>query len=194
MWAVTGAAAADLIAPHLTSVSTVDMYASEDELREVMRVLKEQSDFAEVPQGGRVRLFTERPQLFELATEREGVGVMSPVRVYANLLREGGRATEAAEYLRGGRPLLDSEVRTRAARARAEAALVPFALLAGEHAHDCVVIGGLNPDFLATHAPVPRQGTTDIDLLFALGFDDAEARDFSWVDSALQAGGFESRN
>ncbi|WP_336992577.1 hypothetical protein [Leucobacter sp. VD1] len=69
-----------------------------------------------------------------------------------------------------------------------------FALLAGDHAHDFVVIGGLNPDFLATHAPLPHQGTTDIDLLFALGFDDTETRGFSWIDSALQSGGFTSGN
>lgn len=69
-----------------------------------------------------------------------------------------------------------------------------FALLAGTHAQDFVVIGGLNPDFLATDAPVPHQGTTDIDLLFALGFDDTSVQDFAWVDSALTAGGFTSTN
>lgn len=90
---------------------------------------------------------------------------------------------------------MDSEIRSREARARAEDALVRFALLAGEHARDYVVIGGLNPDFLASNAPVPHQGTTDIDLLFALGFDHvADAPDFSWVDAALDAGGFASRN
>lgn len=99
-WAVTGAAAADRIAPHLTSVPTVDIYISEDEEREVIGLLWGLDDFTEVPKGGRVRLFTERPQLFNLASEHDGVRVMSPVRVYADLLREGGRATEAAEYLR----------------------------------------------------------------------------------------------
>ncbi|MDZ4046694.1 MAG: hypothetical protein U1E32_13090 [Rhodoglobus sp.] len=90
---------------------------------------------------------------------------------------------------------MDSETRSREARVRAEDALVRFALLAGEHARDYVVIGGLNPDFLATRAPVPHQGTTDIDLLFALGFDRvADAPDFSWVDTALDAGGFASTN
>ncbi|MFB4350771.1 hypothetical protein [Microbacterium sp. CR_7] len=57
------------------------------------------------------------------------------------------------------------------------------------------MIGGLNPDFLAPRAPIPHQGTTDIDLLFALGFDRvADVPDFSWVDAALDAGGFESTN
>ncbi|KJQ53293.1 hypothetical protein [Microbacterium sp. SA39] len=70
-----------------------------------------------------------------------------------------------------------------------------FGLLAGEHARDFVVIGGLNPDYLAPDAPVPHQGTTDIDLLFALGFDElASAPDFAWIDAALSAGGFVSAN
>ncbi len=57
------------------------------------------------------------------------------------------------------------------------------------------MIGGLNPDFLATSAPVPHQGTTDIDLLFALGLDNVtDSSDFSWVDTALEAGGFTSTN
>ncbi|MFB8188203.1 hypothetical protein ACFC14_02690 [Microbacterium sp. NPDC055988] len=57
------------------------------------------------------------------------------------------------------------------------------------------MIGGLNPHFLATRAPIPHQGTTDIDLLFALGFDNiADSSDFSWVDTALAAGGFTSIN
>lgn len=90
---------------------------------------------------------------------------------------------------------MDSELRSREARARAEDALVRFALLAGEHGQDYIVIGGLTPDYLTSRAPVPHQGTTDIDLLFALGFDHvADAPDFSWVDVALDEGGFASTN
>ncbi|WP_378145429.1 hypothetical protein ACFJGV_17675 [Cnuibacter sp. UC19_7] len=57
------------------------------------------------------------------------------------------------------------------------------------------MIGGLNPEFLAPEAPVAHQGTTDVDLLFALGFDDAAAGpDYSWLDEALAIGGFRSLN
>jgi hypothetical protein len=83
------------------------------------------------------------------------------------------------------------EARTRESRARAEEALVRFALLAGEHARDFVVIGGLNPDFLAPESPVPHQGTTDVDLLFELGFVyDRDDLNFAWLDDALLRGGF----
>lgn len=84
-----------------------------------------------------------------------------------------------------------SEPRNRVARARAEEVLVRFALLAGNHATDFVVIGGLNPDFLAPDAPHPHLGTTDVDLLFELGFVyDRDELDFGWLDRALVAGGF----
>lgn len=67
-----------------------------------------------------------------------------------------------------------------------------FALLAGEqHWNKFVVIGGLNPDFLAPNSPVPHLGTTDVDLLFELGFHyDRDEIDFSWLDGALKQGGF----
>lgn len=84
-----------------------------------------------------------------------------------------------------------SERRSRDARARAEEALVRFALLAKEHAADFVVIGGLNPDFLAPRAPSPHLGTTDVDILFELGFVyDRDQQDFSWLDRVLVDGGF----
>lgn len=83
------------------------------------------------------------------------------------------------------------EERSRETRTRAEEALVRFALLAGHHATDFVVIGGLNPDFLAPSAPVPHLGTTDVDLLFELGFIyDREELDFAWLDRVLVDGGF----
>ncbi|SIS08625.1 hypothetical protein SAMN05880568_2640 [Microbacterium sp. RURRCA19A] len=70
-----------------------------------------------------------------------------------------------------------------------------FALLAGDNVGEFVVIGGLNPDFLAPSAPTPHQGTTDVDLLFALGFEtDTSGGDFSWLDEALVQGGFSSSN
>lgn len=70
-----------------------------------------------------------------------------------------------------------------------------FALLAGDHTDEFVVIGGLNSEYLATDAPVAHQGTTDVDLLFAIGLELAgDGQDFSWLDAALERGGFTSVN
>lgn len=84
-----------------------------------------------------------------------------------------------------------SEIRNREARVRAEDALVRFALLTNKHSQEFVVIGGLNPDFLAPTAPVPHQGTTDVDILLELGLVyDRDEDDFGWLDDALTRGGF----
>lgn len=81
---------------------------------------------------------------------------------------------------------MDSEGRSRDTRERAQEALVRFALLASGHTNDFVVIGGLNPDFLAPTAPTPHQGTTDVDLLFELEMIfDRENQDFGWLDRLL---------
>lgn len=87
-----------------------------------------------------------------------------------------------------GRSPLASDQRSRTTRDRAEAFLVRFALIAGNNSTDFVVIGGLNPDFLAPNSPHPHLGTTDVDLLFELGLAfDRDAQDFSWLDRTLEA-------
>lgn len=99
-WALTGAAAAERIAPHLTSVPTVDMYVSFRVLAEIRRRLSSHDDVREVERGGRVRIFTADEYLFGLANDQGGLRLASPVRVYADLLRERGRSADAAEYMR----------------------------------------------------------------------------------------------
>ncbi|KJQ53292.1 type IV toxin-antitoxin system AbiEi family antitoxin [Microbacterium sp. SA39] len=99
-WAVTGVAAADRIAPYLTSIPTVDIYVSADALQEALQLLSSQRDVMQVDQGGRVRVFAESEYVFRLADHQDGLRVASPIRVYSDLLRLGGRAAEAAEYLR----------------------------------------------------------------------------------------------
>lgn len=99
-WALTGIAAADRLAPYLTSVPTVDVYVSFDALQEARRHLSSQSDVVEVEHGGRIRIFTESEYLFRLSDDQQALPVASPIRVYGDLLRQRGRAAEAAEYLR----------------------------------------------------------------------------------------------
>jgi len=81
--------------------------------------------------------------------------------------------------------------RSRASRARAEHALVELGIAFGKHAQELIVIGGLNPDFLAPAAPVPHLGTTDVDILLELGFNyDRDDLNFSWLEPALRTAGF----
>lgn len=99
-WALTGDAAADRIAPYLTSVPTVDLYVPEGQLEAVRARLSQHPDVREVESGGRIRLYVADPYVFRLARDARGVRTVSLVRVYADLLRSGGRSAEAGEYLR----------------------------------------------------------------------------------------------
>lgn len=100
-WAVTSEVAADRIEPYLTSVPTLEAYVPQQNFAEARNRLAAHPDATEVETGGRIRLFPADPHVLRL-TEDEGDGmrVVSPVRVYADLLRHGGRSAEAAEQLR----------------------------------------------------------------------------------------------
>lgn len=99
-WAVTGEVAADRIAPHLTSIATLDLYVPAGQLFAATGALLRQQDVTQVESGGRIRVFEADSYVFRLTDEVRGVRTVSPVRVYADLLRGRGRAAEAAEHLR----------------------------------------------------------------------------------------------
>jgi len=99
-WALTGIAAADLTAPYLTSIPVVEVYVPSHGAHWARNQLLSQEGVREVERGGRLRLLTEESYLFNLKRELAGLSLASPVRVYGDLLRQGGRAAEAAEVLR----------------------------------------------------------------------------------------------
>jgi hypothetical protein len=81
--------------------------------------------------------------------------------------------------------------RSRESRDLAEHALAAFGARLGEHIGEVVVIGGLNPDFLAAAPPVAHQGTMDVDLLLEVALVyERENQDFSWLERALIESGF----
>jgi hypothetical protein len=99
LWAATGAAAASVLAPFLTSVSSIEVYVDADTVagleaaatRAALRIIE----------GGRLTL---RPfptaSVRSLADEVEGLRVAPWPRVYVDLQAEGVRGEEAAEHLR----------------------------------------------------------------------------------------------
>ena len=98
-WALTGAAAGQLLAPYLSTLTVVELYVDAD-------LLTNQSLLAETV-GGRVVEKGHRLEVRELPTTISATGpvldavrVALPVRVYADLLAVGGRSADAAQHLR----------------------------------------------------------------------------------------------
>ncbi len=98
-WAATGAVAASVIAPHLTSVTTADVYVDAETIATLEYIAAEAG--LRPIEGGRVTLLpfpTVTTKLF--AEEKEGLHVAPWPRVYADLRTTGVRGEEAAEHLR----------------------------------------------------------------------------------------------
>src|SRR6185312_9004715 len=98
-WVTTGAAAASVMAPYLTSVSTADVYLGAETIAELEAAAAAAA--LRPIDGGRLTL---RPfptvTTPRLAEEVEGLRVAPWPRVYADLRKTGVRGEEAAEHLR----------------------------------------------------------------------------------------------
>ncbi len=97
-WACTGAVAASVLAPHLTSVGSADVYLDADTVAALEAAAREAN--LEPIDGGRLSL---RPfptvACRRLSTRKHGLNVVPWPRVYADLRLTGVRGEEAAEHL-----------------------------------------------------------------------------------------------
>ena len=99
-WAATGAAAAALMAPYLSSLTVVELYVDAATISQRAKLadgLKARS----VERGHRIELRT-LPNRITATTGPviDGVRCAPPARVYADLRAKGGRSAEAAQHLR----------------------------------------------------------------------------------------------
>ena len=98
-WAVTGALAADVIAPYLTTVTTADVYVDRYTIAGIESVA-DAAGLRAIP-GGRLTLRTYPPCLQRLSTTvQRGLRLVPWPRVYADLRPFGVRGEDAAEHLR----------------------------------------------------------------------------------------------
>ena len=98
-WVATGAAAASVIAPYLTSVSTADVYVAAHTMAELEATAAAAS--LRPIDGGRLTLrASPTVTALGLAEEVAGLRVAPWPRVYADLRHTGVRGEEAAEHLR----------------------------------------------------------------------------------------------
>lgn len=98
-WAATGAAASQVVAPFLTSVSTAEIYVDANTIAELEAVAAK-AGFRPI-EGGRLTL-SPFPTVSSrrLARDADGLRVVPWPRIYADLRTSGVRGEEAAEHLR----------------------------------------------------------------------------------------------
>lgn len=100
-WALGGWAAADEVAPFLTSVPTLQIHVHEDDFRAPLTDAMHDSGLREVEEGGRVQFRSATPSSIARTWSQSGrFPLASTPRIYVDLQRLGPRGSEAAEHLK----------------------------------------------------------------------------------------------
>lgn len=99
-WAVSGWTAADAVAPFATHVPDLTVYVPQAQFDDAADRIVKSSDVTPVQQGARIHLRAAEQFVFEFCASHGGTPLVSPVRVYADLLTAAGRGSEAADHLR----------------------------------------------------------------------------------------------
>jgi len=99
-WAVTGWAAAQLMAPYATVVPSLQIYVPEAEFTGALTQAIRQGPAREVNEGGRIEFRPASPHVFDFVTRAFEVPTASPPRVFADLRSMGGRGEDIAAHLR----------------------------------------------------------------------------------------------
>lgn len=98
-WAATGAAAATLLAPYLTTFTIVELYVDGTTLSK-RAVVSAALNAKPVASGHRIELRALPNRVTATGPSVRGVRCALPARVYADLRAKGGRSAEAAQHLR----------------------------------------------------------------------------------------------
>jgi len=99
-WALSGWAALELTAPFATSTPSLQLYVAESDFAGSLSEALTQAGLREVDEGGRVTFWPADARLLAFAIDRDGIPVVSPPRVYANLTGFGARGVDAAAHLK----------------------------------------------------------------------------------------------
>ncbi len=100
-WALGGWAAADQVAPFMTTVPTLQIHVHEDDFRGPLEAAMRGSGLREVDGGGRVQFLATPPAILARSwSRRVGMPLVSPPRIYVDLMGLGPRGAEAAGHLK----------------------------------------------------------------------------------------------
>lgn len=99
-WALTGWAAAQEVAPFVTTVPTLQIYVHEGDMTAGLEEVMRESGLRDVPEGGKVQFLLAPSEVLGRAWIHGGLPLASAPRIYADLHRLGPRGAEAAEHLK----------------------------------------------------------------------------------------------
>jgi Transcriptional regulator, AbiEi antitoxin, Type IV TA system len=99
-WAVSGWAGAHELAPFSDTIPSLEIYVHEDDFNERLEAALKKAKLSDVAEGGRVTFYCAEPSVLALSQSTSLAPVVSGARVYADLLRLGGRGVDAAEHLK----------------------------------------------------------------------------------------------
>lgn len=102
LWAITGWLALEQRAPFVTSIPRVTIYLDPEVVSgsEVLPDLLKRAELREVDRGARVAVVTSDRYATRTAPRGHVLPLVSDIRLYGDLLREGVRGPDAAEHLR----------------------------------------------------------------------------------------------
>ncbi|HTR73937.1 MAG TPA: type IV toxin-antitoxin system AbiEi family antitoxin [Solirubrobacterales bacterium] len=100
-WALGGWAAAQEVAPFVTTVPTLQIHVHEDDFRAPLDEAIRLSELREADEGGRVQFLAASPSLLSRTWSlKSELPLASTPRIYADLCGLGPRGREAAEHLK----------------------------------------------------------------------------------------------
>jgi hypothetical protein len=99
-WAASGWAALELTAPFATTTPSLHVYVSERHFAGPLSDAIAAAGLREVDEGGRVVFWSAGKRTLDLATRADGLPVVSPPRLYADLNAFGARGGDAADHVK----------------------------------------------------------------------------------------------
>jgi hypothetical protein len=99
-WAVSGWAGLELAAPFATTTPSLHIYIAQADFTGSLSDALRESNLQEVDEGGRAIFWPSEPSVLGLAWQVQGIPIMSPPRLYADLSSFGARGQDAADHVR----------------------------------------------------------------------------------------------
>lgn len=99
-WALSGWAALELAAPIATTTPSLHVYVAENDFAGPLSDAIERAGLRELDEGGRVTFWATDARTLAFATRHEGIQIVSPPRLFADLTALGGRGQDAADHVK----------------------------------------------------------------------------------------------